>query len=388
MQPESAIDTTDMSWSATSTDIPVDNRSSVHVENVTDIVLDVALNPALKPGTQPACWIFILFAAICLLVAMFVLVCNAVFVTACWRTRALRTLSTLHVISLAGSDMLQGVGMLLQALFYAKMCIGSFLWHGSLCSLLQALFFTCMPISIISIAFIAIDRYVYIIYPYRYPTVVTAKKSKIAIAVAWACCAMFGLSIMFQFVSIIMIALGWACCAILGLSIMFPGEKSSEHECKTRNTVHTFYIWSRLITFLASSVVSGFCHISIQVVAMRHIRQVHAGPPVTKMSHLSRGSSTLKGMTVASLRLAKTFFLVYVSQLICWTPALVVMVLNLPYGGLNNAVILLAELNAALNVLVYVFSNHQFRRAIMDLLRCYRKGGVYPSRNLSFHNGW
>ncbi|GFO03848.1 5-hydroxytryptamine receptor 1f [Plakobranchus ocellatus] len=79
--------------------------------------------------------------------------------------------------------------------------------------------------------------------------------------------------------------------------------------------------------------------------------------------------SSLSGTTASSLRLVKTFCLVYVLLLVCWLPGLIGFAVGIQ-GSLMNILAILAELNAVLNILVYVLSNRQFRRAIADLIGC------------------
>ncbi|KAK3727697.1 hypothetical protein RRG08_032654 [Elysia crispata] len=291
-------------------------------------------------------WVYVVFTVACLIVAIFILVCNMIFIAACWRTRSLRTLSTLFVISLAGSDMLQAVGMVLQALFYANNWIGAIMWTDSLCPWIQAVFLTCVPISILSVAFVAIDRYIYIIYPYRYPAVMTATRSKVTIAISWLLWVSFGFSILYQ-----------------------PKESS---DCGVTTVVRSSYIYVRFAVFVISAILSGFCHASIQVVAMRHIRQVYAWSRISDTHNTPRGTSAVTpgGISISSLRLVKTFFLIYVSHVVCWTPALVTPTFRLSAGGLTNLFYILAELSACINVIVYVFSIRQFRRAIIKLIKC------------------
>ncbi|GFR75673.1 beta-1-adrenergic receptor [Elysia marginata] len=217
------------------------------VPNVTFGIGDVTER---EPGLdrRPASWVFMVFTGACLALAVFILVCNTVFIAACWKTRSLRTISMLYVISLAGSDMLQGVGMILQAFFYANEWVGFVMWTDFLCPWIIAIFLTCVPISILNVAFIAFDRYVYIVFPYRYPALVTAKRSKVIIAFTWLVWLSFGFSILNQ-----------------------PKESS---DCRIRTMVRVSYIWIRFVVFFLSVAVSGFCHVSIQLTALKHIRQV------------------------------------------------------------------------------------------------------------------
>ncbi|GFO07239.1 neuropeptide receptor [Plakobranchus ocellatus] len=110
-------------------------------------------------------WFYIIFPVACFLLAMIILVFNSVFVTACWRTRSLRTLSSLHVISLAASDMLQAVGMMLQMAVYTGK--EDILENRYTCLSMLGTFLTSMSVSFLNVAFIAVDRYIYIIFPFR-----------------------------------------------------------------------------------------------------------------------------------------------------------------------------------------------------------------------------
>ncbi|RUS75604.1 hypothetical protein EGW08_016630 [Elysia chlorotica] len=299
-------------------------------------------------------WIYVAFTLACLVVAIFVLTCNIIFVAACWRTRSLRTLSTLFVISLAGSDMFQAVGMILQALFYANIWIDAVLWTASLCPWIKVVFLTCVPISMMSVAFVAIDRYIYIIFPYRYPHVMTARRSTTAIALVWVTWVAFGFSTLYH--------------------------KHEGPSCMVTMAVQAAYIWTRLVVFVISAAVSGFCHVSIQLVAVKQLRKVHSCANTARISNRNASATTPQGITITSLRLVKTFFLIYVSHLVCWTPALVTPIFRLQAKGVTNLFYILAEFSAAINVIVYIYSNAQFRRAIVRLIRCLPKFSSFDQK--------
>ncbi|KAK3702704.1 hypothetical protein RRG08_042691 [Elysia crispata] len=77
-----------------------------------------------------------------------------------------RTLSNLHVISLAGADMVQALGMILQVLTYAGPT--NLRKNRYLCLGVLSTFLVSMSVTFLSIAFIAVDRYIYILFPFRW----------------------------------------------------------------------------------------------------------------------------------------------------------------------------------------------------------------------------
>ena len=70
---------TTQSYSPTSSEDSADLRSDQEIEEF----------PGINKRKLPT-WIYVVFTVACLAVALFVMVSNAILVTACWRTRSLR----------------------------------------------------------------------------------------------------------------------------------------------------------------------------------------------------------------------------------------------------------------------------------------------------------
>ncbi|KAK3702705.1 hypothetical protein RRG08_042692 [Elysia crispata] len=157
------------------------------------------------------------------------------------------------------------------------------------------------------------------------------------------------------------IAGAWCGASAFGLSILYNNNFKEEVGCHSQTTISRSYAWIRLALFVSTSLISGFCHLSIQLTALRHMRQIDVAKQVAKRMR------SLRGTTASSLRLIKTFFIMYLLLLVCWLPGLIAFSLGVQ-GALMNVVVILAELNAVLNILVYILGNRQFRCAVADLL--------------------
>ena len=111
---------------------------------------------------------------------------NALILAAVSRTPSLRTPSIPLLCSLAVSDLL--VGFVVQPLYISS----SFITSLPLDSIWFVLSFATCGISLCSITAISVDRLLALHYHLRYPTIVTASRIKITLALVWI--AMFLLS--------------------------------------------------------------------------------------------------------------------------------------------------------------------------------------------------
>ena len=254
---------------------------------------------------------------------------------AIWRNETLRTYSNMYVVSLAFSDLFTGILIPSTVLLIREV---SHLHYNKYLCLFQLVLNSCMAgVSVVTMVLIALDRYIYIKYPMEYTIVVSARKIKTVIGLAWL--VTFLLSSYMFFVN------NWDSdvgCLFLKLA---------------PSAFRAGYVFAYVIIGCALCI---FFYGSISVVARRQMKAitcatVHNTPTVTR----------------ASWRLVKLFLVVFGIFFICWIPVSVTYILQafiqVP-SFISYIVSPLMLVNAASNCFVYGWFNKDFRQAYKDIL--------------------
>ena len=129
----------------------------------------------------------VILSTIGILLAACIIAVNLVTLSTLQRTPSLRTLSNAYMASLAVSDLLVGLVLITLSLaFIPSFRARAFDRHMRLCHLMMG---GCLGITIVStlhMTLIAIDRYIYIVWPYLYLRLVTRRVVTCSISTVWA----------------------------------------------------------------------------------------------------------------------------------------------------------------------------------------------------------
>ena len=331
--------------------------------------------------------------------------------------RSLRTSTNSFIFNLAATDFLLSVICMPFAL--VSTITGMWVFGKVMCVLTGFLLSVFCITSILTLALVAIDRYLAICRPLKYCTLITQRTSITMIMCVWfqaAACA-------------ILPVLGW------GEGYTFVTDDSICRPTFGKPSVDNGYtIFLFATCFVAPFSVIAFTYVSILCTASRQFRRVHhqnrnvgssninvgnvepsnsqfncettigrtpentaIGDEITSATNTSRIKKLYAPRAIRNKRRQKArgfkmLLIIVVVFLICWSPYFVMIF----YSSINNyrfskavkvPTMLLTFLNSALNPFLYGFLNGKFRDSLWNFLRqnlavckCGKQNAVQESR--------
>ena len=309
--------------------------------------------------------------------------------------RSLRTITNSFIFNLAATDFLLSVLCMPFALVSA--IAGIWVFGEVMCVLTGFLLSVLCITSILTLALVAIDRYLAICRPLKYCTLITHRTSLAMIVYVWMQASLCA----------IMPVLGW------GEGYVFVAEESICRPSFGKPSVDNGYtIFLFLTCFVAPFSVIAFTYVSILSTASRQFRRVHhrkrnqvgttehvhpsnshlncettfvrtpentiIADEITSATNTSRPKKLYTPGAIRSKRRQKTrgfkmLWIIVVVFLICWSPYFVMIFYSsIRQHSFPKAVkvptMLLTFLNSALNPFLYGFLNGKFRGNMRNFL--------------------
>ncbi|XP_070573650.1 alpha-1A adrenergic receptor-like [Ptychodera flava] len=309
------------------------------------------------------------------------IVLNLIVMTALYRNRHLHTITHIFIFSLAIADLL--VGAVNVPVYVAEQNGG----YGTLleCILSRSVTMFFILASVAHLLLIAIDRYIAITFPLRYPALMTKQRAVGCVLAFWLLSIMAGFAPLF----------GWRKSETRNMGV------SLERTCGYDIYMTFSYIMFMCILWYAIPVTIMlvlygliFCTASEQVKRIREIHRsvehLHRIPTeVNNLPGQSLGKTAPPTTTVDQRKAAKVLCVTMGCFLVCTLPGLVcIFIDDVTEMGVPNIVsnitILIAFLNSALNPLLYGIGNRQVRRSIKKLLFRRAKTAVASANVRSF----
>ncbi|KAL9971949.1 hypothetical protein ACROYT_G018179 [Oculina patagonica] len=309
--------------------------------------------------------------------------------------RSLRTNTNSFIFNLAATDFLLSVLCMPFALVSA--ITGMWVFGKVMCVLTGFLLSVLCIASILTLALVAIDRYLAICRPLKYCTLITQRSSLTMIVYVWfhaAICA-------------ILPVLGW------GEGYFFvPGESICRPSFGKPSVDNGYTIFLFIACFVAPFSIIAFTYVSILCTASRQFRRVHhhkgnqvgnvenlqpsnsqfncettfARSPentviadeITSATNTSRAKKLYAPKAIRNRRRQKArgfkmLWIIVVVFLICWSPYFVMIFYSsVRHQSFPDSVkvpmMLLTFLNSALNPFLYGFLNSKFRDSLRNFL--------------------
>ncbi|XP_041364199.1 probable G-protein coupled receptor No9 [Gigantopelta aegis] len=268
-------------------------------------------------------------------VAFFVIIIgNALTLVAVWRTRRLQTIPNMYVTSLAVADLLTGFLVVLNLLLTVEVSEDLY-YNRSLCVAELIISLALGGVSVTTMVTIAIDRYIYIIHPLRYPTMTTPLRAKLIIATTWivsSCPNVF---------------------------LVFHNDWDPSVGCSLPSTIPVEFVYRFTGGYFAmASVVTCLFYGAILRTAWRQNRRVAAD---LKNSELTK----------SSWKLLKLFLVVFGVFFVCWFFVSLVFILGrfltVPAWASYISFRMLF-VNSGANFFIYAWMNRDFRIAFKSIL--------------------
>ena len=309
---------------------------------------------------------FIFQAAFLVVIMVVTLLGNVMVCLAVFLFERLRTITNYFIVSLAVSDLLVALISLPfridQTTHNAVWCLGI---EACVSWILTDLMSSSA--SICNLAMISVDRYIAIVHPFRYHTVMTAKVGSIMIASVWIYCGLLtGLSL-----------INWT---HFGEQHFFADRM---YQC--RKTDPVYYTIVASVGFYVPLLIVIVMYAFIFRVAVNQARAVAALQMNANGRRGRRGSINL----VKEVKAAKTLAIVVGAFVLCWFPFFILLLVSLwnlsllspptltideVKGIRYTFVYVLPAINSTLNPIIYAMFNRDFRKAFGKLFRvCHRR---------------
>ena len=277
---------------------------------------------------------------------------NSLIIGAVIKYKHLRTSTNVIIVSLAVSDLLVSPSMFFMRLKdYGN--ITSEFSLKFLLSILGALHVTANTMSLINFVFLAIERWIAVVFPLKFKIWVTVKKTAFAMSLAW----LFGAS----FSSIVVIYYHW--------------NKPMSYFQKPYFFVNMV---PRILFILLSHVLVNGCLI-LSILIYIHIYIV-----IRRRSASFALSNTTSAQELRTIQQTKKIThmtaLTFLAFLIVWLPYLIASDVKPSLGMtsaegviLFNILVFLTLGNSFFNTFIYAHQSKPFRKAFADML-CLKKG--------------
>ncbi|XP_075771666.1 adenosine receptor A1-like [Pelodiscus sinensis] len=273
---------------------------------------------------------------------------NLFICTVILRDRKLRAVVTNHfLVSLAVADVLVGA----VAIPCAQLAdVGLPQGQPTLCLLMLCTLLVFTQASVFGLLAIAVERYISILKPFRYLSLMTPHNALLAILGSWVLATVIG------------------SLPLMGWHKPFPPDGPCVFNAFIEETYKVYFnfLACMLLPLAAMLVLYG----RIFLEAKRQIRKV--AEREVDVSRQARRRRVLR----KELRLATSLFIVLFCFALCWLPLHVINAVRLfcpgcPIPGtLVLAAIVLSHANSAINPVVYVFRMRSFRQAFTAAISC------------------
>ncbi|KAJ6663565.1 hypothetical protein lerEdw1_009644 [Lerista edwardsae] len=282
------------------------------------------------------------------LTALFSIVGNLFICAVILRNRKLRAVVTNYfLVSLAVADILVGAVAIPCAQFAD---VGLPHYKPQLCLSMLCLLLVLTQASVFGLLAIAVERYVSILKPFQYKSLLSPRNSLLVILACW----------------LLAIAIGFL--PMLGWHNPLPANG----ECLFNSIIGNTYMvyFNFMICMLLPLTVMMVLYGRIFLEVKSQIRKVAEGEVDVSAQERRRIIARKELQTATSLFIILFFFT------ICWLPVHILNTIMLlcPTCRIPNqlllAAIILSHANSAINPVVYVFRVRSFRKAVVGALSC------------------
>lgn len=293
----------------------------------------------------------ILLCCIVLLLAVVIVAGNSLVIASVICNRRLQTKTSAFITSLAIGDLM--IGLIVMPLIVVSNTVGPFVENGlTYCHVTISLTITLMFNSVANLGAVTFDRFLAVVIPLRYKSVMTKRVIFPIIAFLWIFSTIFGF------------------IPFMGWRTVIPPKHSSGLFCQVPLNLAQGYIITVCVVALFPSIFVLAAYIKIFKTACHHELRIAAA-----VNSVFRNQNDPKLNIIKETKAAKMVALVLGTFIFTWAPLFVIMIVD---TTLNNTVnsyvyaggVIFATLNSALNPLLYASMNSEFRDTFKMFLTC------------------
>ena len=201
---------------------------------------------------------------------------------------------------------------------------------------------TFLALNIISLLLLTIDRFIAIVHPLRYPSLMTLKRSKVITALFWV----------LTFVSTVFFF------GILNKAKLYEEPNS---KCYFKNSFN----YTGICIFTTALSIILVLYMYILKVARRQARRIAA------QNHIGNPPEGQNAPQPISTKSATTVLIITGALCICWMPQIIKNVLDSQDITIHPSVQIILDtflfINSWLNVVIYYWRNRELRQALQSL---------------------
>lgn len=306
---------------------------------------------AVTGSTGP--YIYLVFLCV-IIVSIFV--SNSLVLLAVYRYHNLQTVTNQYVISLSAADLLVGLGLLCWLIMDMASWYAQWQQPQYICYFRTGLALVTIVVSMLNVLAIAVDRYVAIIYPFRYNTHMTYRVANTVIAGLWT-------------------------YAILLFAIPAAFSANREAGCHFESFVNKYHILTYCMHYIVTFVIMLCLYSKIFAVSWRQMKEIQR----LRVDFTAEGRSQHDLASLKqTMRTVRVFLMVFGILFMCLTPFYVLYTSlaftefdmeSAPNWWLNltqPAADALLFANSTMNPFIYAWKYQEFKMAFKKLLGCHR----------------
>lgn len=293
----------------------------------------------------------ILLCSVVLILAAIIVAGNSLVIASVISNRRLQSKTSAFITSLAVCDFI--IGLVLMPLIVVSNTLGPAVQNGlDYCHVTISVAIMLMFNSVANLGAVTFDRFLAVVVPLRYKSIMTKRVIIPIIAFVWIFSTVFG------FIPF----MGWR-------TVVKP-KPGSGLFCQVPLNLAPGYIITVCVVGFLPSIFVLVAYLKIFQTAYLHEVRIAAA-----INSVLRNQTELKLNMIKEMKAAKMVALVLGAFIISWAPLYIIMIVDIAMKNAVNSYIyaggvIFATLNSALNPVIYASMNSEFRDTFRALIQC------------------